>query len=121
MTMMPIIELNGKTLTQSYPMLRHFARVLGEYDGKTEDERYWVDCICDILVDWRTLFVQAFFTPERETNYPKHCEGYRKRVLSALEQHLSTNVMSKNGGFVLGDRITYADFVLYQVRRRLLC
>jgi hypothetical protein len=24
---------------------------LNAYDGKTEDEKYWVDAICDIVVD----------------------------------------------------------------------
>jgi prostaglandin-H2 D-isomerase / glutathione transferase len=48
----PIIEMpNGKILTQSYAILRHWARCMGAYDGKTEDEKYWVDAICDIVVD----------------------------------------------------------------------
>lgn len=47
----PVVELNGKILTQSYPILRHFARILGEYDGKTEEERYHVDVVCDIAID----------------------------------------------------------------------
>ena len=36
----PVVELNGQVLTQSYPMLRHFARLLGQYDGETEEEKY---------------------------------------------------------------------------------
>lgn len=47
----PVVELNGKTLTQSYAILRHFARVLGAYDGKTEEEKFWVDRVCDIAID----------------------------------------------------------------------
>ena len=48
----PIIEMpNGKILTQSYAILRHWARCMGAYDGKTEDEKYWVDAICDIVID----------------------------------------------------------------------
>lgn len=101
-------------------MLRHFARVLGEYDGKTEDEVYWADAVCDISLDWRTLFVQALFGPNSETSYPEHCNGYRKRILTAVEKQLGTNPLSKDGCFVLGERITYADFVLYQVWREVL-
>lgn len=47
----PVVELNGRILTQSYAMLRHFARLLNAYDGKTEDEKYFVDIITDIVID----------------------------------------------------------------------
>jgi prostaglandin-H2 D-isomerase / glutathione transferase len=48
----PIIKMpNGKILTQSYSILRHWSRRLGAYDGKTEDEKYWVDAINDIVID----------------------------------------------------------------------
>ena len=47
----PIVELNGKILTQSYPTLRHFAGILGKYDGASEEEKYFVDVICDIVAD----------------------------------------------------------------------
>ncbi|KAK5020098.1 hypothetical protein LTR16_012639, partial [Cryomyces antarcticus] len=35
----------------SYAILRHFARQLGAYDGETEDEKYWADAMCDIVLD----------------------------------------------------------------------
>jgi len=47
----PVVELNGRILTQSYAILRRFARQLGAYDGKTEEEKYWADVICDIASD----------------------------------------------------------------------
>ena len=50
-TKIPAVELDGKILTQSYPMLRHFARLLGRYDGQTNEEKYLADVICDIVID----------------------------------------------------------------------
>lgn len=50
----PIIELGSRLLTQSYPILRHVARLLGEYDGKTEEERFHADLICDIAADCKS-------------------------------------------------------------------
>jgi prostaglandin-H2 D-isomerase / glutathione transferase len=111
----PIVELNGQTLTQSYPMLRHFARKLGAYDGATDDEKYWVDRVCDIVIDWRTLFIGAFFAADKETKYPEYCAGFRKHILGATEAHLNGSEFSRGGGFVLGERITYADLALYQL------
>lgn len=51
----PILELNGKILTQSYALLRHFSRILDQYDGKTEDEKYWVDAMCDLAADCKKI------------------------------------------------------------------
>lgn len=96
-------------------MLRQFARQLDAYDGNTDEEKYCVDQICDIASDWRTLFVQAAFSKEKETKYPEHCEGYREDILKAMELHLSSNDFSRDGKFLLGEKITYADFVLYQI------
>lgn len=38
----PVVELNGKILVQSYAMIRHFGRLLGKYDGETEEGKYVV-------------------------------------------------------------------------------
>ncbi|KAL9576668.1 MAG: hypothetical protein Q9212_006913, partial [Teloschistes hypoglaucus] len=114
-TTLPVIELNGKILTQSYAILRHFARQLGEYDGETEEEKYLVDMICDIGSDWRTLFVNAFFSPDKDETYPKHQETDRNRFLKALETHLSSHDLSRQGPYVIGEKVTYADLVIYQV------
>jgi hypothetical protein len=51
-TNIPIIEMRGgKILTQSYAIFRNWARRLGQCDGKTEDEKYFADVICEIVVD----------------------------------------------------------------------
>lgn len=52
---LPVVELNGKILTQSYAILRHMARLLGKYDGETEEEKYWTDVICDVGIDCKLL------------------------------------------------------------------
>ena len=46
---------DGRILTQSYAILRHWSRCLGAYDGKTEDEKYWVDAVCDIVIDCKSV------------------------------------------------------------------
>lgn len=111
----PIVELNSQVLVQSYAILRHFSRQLGAYDGSTEAEKYFVDAMCDIAIDWRTLFIQAFFSEKSEETYKAHCEGDRIRYLGALERHLTSNDLSRSGSFVIGKTFTYADMVIYQV------
>ncbi|KAL2351514.1 glutathione S-transferase [Cryomyces antarcticus] len=111
----PVVELNGKILTQSYAILRHFARQLGAYDGETEDEKYWADAMCDIVLDWRTLFIQAFFSPDKDKTYPAHQKGDQANFLKAMQQHLTSSDLSNSGPFIIGNKITYADLVLYQI------
>ncbi|KAF2131681.1 glutathione S-transferase-like protein [Dothidotthia symphoricarpi CBS 119687] len=112
----PVVELDGRILTQSYAMLRHFSRLLdGVYDGKTEAEKYFTDQICDMVIDWRTLFVTAFLSPEKETAYPKHCSTTRANFLKAITQHFQGSDLAQRGPFVIGDTFTYADIVLYQI------
>ncbi|CZR58446.1 uncharacterized protein PAC_08338 [Phialocephala subalpina] len=112
----PVIEMpGGKILTQSYAILRHWGRQLGAYDGKTEDEKYWADAICDIVIDWRTLFIAAFFSDNQKEDYPKHQQGDRKRFLNAIETHLKGSDLSRRGPYVIGSKMTYADFVLFQL------
>ncbi|KAI4278233.1 MAG: hypothetical protein LQ337_001174 [Flavoplaca oasis] len=111
----PIVEINGKILTQSYAILRHFARLLGKYDGETEEEKYWADAMCDIAIDWRTQFVNAFFNENKEETYPKHQQTARKGFLEAFQKHLTSHELSKQGPYVIGKPFTYADMVIYQV------
>lgn len=51
-----------------------------------------------------------------EYRYPEYCKGKRVDYMRGLEQQLSSNALSSGGkGFVLSDRITYADLVIYQI------
>jgi glutathione S-transferase len=38
---------------QHLPILRYFAREIGGYDGETNWEKYIVDAVADIYIDWR--------------------------------------------------------------------
>ncbi|KAG9087018.1 hypothetical protein FS749_003225 [Ceratobasidium sp. UAMH 11750] len=51
---LPVVEINGAKYSQSYFILRLWARQLDKYDGKTNLERYYVDAMTDIASDWRT-------------------------------------------------------------------
>lgn len=56
----PYVMLADKTLTQSYPILRLWARQMGKYDGTTDAEKYFVDVCNDLALDWRTVFVNTY-------------------------------------------------------------
>ncbi|KAM0789246.1 hypothetical protein ACM66B_000089 [Microbotryomycetes sp. NB124-2] len=120
----PFLLLNGKVLGQSYPMLRYFARQLGAYDGKTSEEMYFVDRVNDVTSDWRTRFVDSHFEASPNGLAPfesndKAITNYKEylmpRAVRGLETLLSTSEYSKQGPFVLGGEISYADIVVWQM------
>ena len=63
----------------------------------------------------RTLFIIAFFSPDKDKLYPEHQKGNRANFLKALNQHLSSHESSQSGPFVIGEKVTYADLVIYQI------
>ncbi|KAG8739058.1 hypothetical protein FRC10_006215 [Ceratobasidium sp. 414] len=120
---LPVIEINSAKYSQTYSLLRLWARQLGKYDGKTDLERYYVDAIADIASDWRSKFVDSAFRASDNGFGPKGDQkelDYHKsftvpKFASALNAHLSTNPLSAGGPFVLGKEVTYADFVIFQI------
>ncbi|XP_064099720.1 glutathione S-transferase Mu 6-like [Macrobrachium nipponense] len=92
-------------LTQSYAIMRHLGR---KYDlcGKTEKERMTVDMLMDQGRDMRFGFYTA------SLNYTE--EGAKKYIGSLKETlKLLSNILGNQTWFV-GDKITLADFVLYE-------
>ena len=63
----------------------------------------------------RTLFVNAFFSPDKDNTFPKHQKTDRNRFLGAVETHLKSNKFSTQGPYILGKAVSYADLVLYQI------
>ena len=55
------------------------------------------------------------FSPNKEEAYPEHCKKVRPRFLQGMETHLKTHDLSKTGPYILGENVTYADFVIYQI------
>lgn len=45
------------TARQHIPILRYLARDLGDYDGQTNWEKYVVDAVADIYIDWRVRII----------------------------------------------------------------
>lgn len=47
---------------QHIPILRYLSRELGAYDGTTNWEKYLVDAVSDIYVDWRVFYQLTQFS-----------------------------------------------------------
>ncbi|KAL4927666.1 glutathione S-transferase [Aspergillus undulatus] len=103
--LLPALEYKGDVYTQHIPTLRFFARELGAYDGETNKEKYIVDSVADIYIDWRSQWVASISgaTPE-----------YKEKVVPKYYRILGQYYDETTGPYLLGDKITYADFAVYQ-------
>ncbi|KAI7847252.1 glutathione S-transferase [Circinella umbellata] len=103
----PFVELDGKYLGASVPLMRLLSKKLGgKYQGSTDEEEYLVDMIADFCIDWRGDISRATFIKDTREKYiteqkPKH-QG-------RFEQAYGLN----DGPYLLGQKISYADFIVY--------
>ncbi|KAJ6011975.1 hypothetical protein N7499_013056 [Penicillium canescens] len=101
----PALEYQGLILTQHIPILRYLARDLGSYDGETNQEKYAVDAVSDIYIDWRSKWV---------ANLSNKTDQYKDEVVPTYYSILGQYYSDNEGPYLLGDKVTYADFAVYQ-------
>jgi len=105
----PVLEVNGKHLTQTAPILLQLAKQYGRFGGETEQEQFellrWLfwdnHKLTGYMATYRYL---RTFTPSPDPHVLAH---FRKRLddfLGILDQHL------QRCAFAIGDRPTVADF-----------
>ncbi|RUO96255.1 hypothetical protein BC936DRAFT_142346, partial [Jimgerdemannia flammicorona] len=100
----PVVELSGRVYTQSIPTLRYFSKKLG-YIGRNAEDEYFLDRLADVAIDWRTTWGRLFEKNE------KHTETNTPKFLRAFESFYG----ERAGDFVLGNEISYVDFLVYQL------
>ncbi|KAM0421394.1 hypothetical protein ACHAPT_010748 [Fusarium lateritium] len=101
----PALEYNGLILTQHLPILRYLARELGQYDGETSVDKYVVDAVADVYVDWRYNWV---------ANLKDITNEYKNEFLPWYHDVITKHYSEREGPYLLGDKITYVDFAVYQ-------
>ncbi|KAL4910385.1 hypothetical protein BDW74DRAFT_51506 [Aspergillus multicolor] len=103
--LLPALEYEGKIYTQHIPTLRYLARELGAYDGETSFEKYIVDAVADVYIDWRSQWVAALKGASDE---------YKNKVVPDYYKVVGGYYAERGGPYLLGNRITYVDFAVYQ-------
>ncbi|KAH8892891.1 glutathione S-transferase [Thozetella sp. PMI_491] len=101
----PVLDYNDSKLTQHIPILRFLARELGRYDGETSMEKYLVDAVADVYIDWRFQWV---------ANLKGATDQYKNEYLPEYYSILGQYYSDHPGPYLLGNKITYADFAIYQ-------
>ncbi|KAE8138989.1 glutathione S-transferase [Aspergillus pseudotamarii] len=102
---LPTLEYQDLILSQHIPILRFFARDLGRYDGETNAEKFLVDAVSDIYIDWRSQWV---------ANLTEKSDKYKNEVAPEYYNLLDQYYRDQAGPYLLGNSVTYADFAVYQ-------
>ncbi|KAL3439680.1 glutathione S-transferase [Aspergillus tetrazonus] len=103
--LLPALEYKGEIYTQHIPTLRFLARELDAYDGETSHEKYIVDAVADIYIDWRSQWVASLKGATDE---------YKNSVVPKYYRILGQYYTERPGPYLLGEKITYVDFAVYQ-------
>ncbi|KAJ9613246.1 hypothetical protein H2200_003188 [Cladophialophora chaetospira] len=102
---LPVLEIDNHILSQHIPILRYLSRSVGSYDGSSSYDKWLVDAVSDIYVDWRAQWVANLSGEAR--NYKSETVPYFNSIWD--------NLYSRNDGpYLLGDQVTYADFAVFQ-------
>lgn len=103
---LPVLEIDGHSLSQHLPILRYLSRRAGSYDGETNFDQFLVDAVSDVYVDWRAEWV---------ANLGEVSEKYKTETVPRALRVLESYYKQASGPYLLGDKVTYADFAVYQI------
>jgi glutathione S-transferase len=108
---MPYLSVDGKYYGKTLPIMRFISHKLGKYEGRNDEENQLLDAYSDAIMDWAFRWAIASFndpTEEQKQNY--------KDNVAANAYKLFEDVLSDTEGpYLLGENISYADFVLYHM------
>ncbi|CAM1503142.1 Fc.00g079180.m01.CDS01 [Cosmosporella sp. VM-42] len=104
---LPVLEIDGHRLTQHVAILRYLSRRANAYDGESNYEKYLVDAVSDLYIDWRAAWVPNIGAPSEE--YKGEIVPHYYNLFDDLYSRINT------GPYLLGDKPTYADFAIFQV------
>ncbi|OCT44697.1 Glutathione S-transferase P 10 [Cladophialophora carrionii] len=102
---LPVLDIDGHILSQHIPILRYLSRSVGGYDGTSNYDKWLVDAVSDIYVDWREKWVANL--SGKAPNYKSETVPYFYSIWDKL--------YSRNAGpYLLGNQVTYVDFAVFQ-------
>ncbi|CAO3625737.1 unnamed protein product [Mucor hiemalis] len=107
---LPYIEVGGKRFGKTVPIMRYISVKLGnKYHGSTDEENQLLDCIADITNDWFESLKNSFFGSEEQKI--KQRDVTTPKYIDTFEKYYSV----ENGPYILGEKISYADFLVYHM------
>ncbi|CAO3598435.1 unnamed protein product [Absidia cylindrospora] len=107
---LPLVEVNGTSYNKTVPTMRFLSKKLGKYGGANDEEEYRLDTVGDIVRDHFGSYGPLFRSTDEE-KLKEHFEKDTKKYLAAYNNIYG----EKDGVYILGDEISYADFLVYHM------
>lgn len=101
---MPLLELDGRNLSQSSAMIRHLARRAGLY-GADDTEAMWCDMIAGVVADFAETGLQAAFKPASAVDD-------LKARFAKFGPRFEARIADQGSGYSAAAQMTFADVVL---------
>lgn len=108
---MPYITVDDKVYNKTMPIMRFLSRKLGQYEGQDDEENQILDAYTDMVNDWIQRWVKVTFNDPAEDLV----KTYREETAPKTFKTWNDILADKNGPYILGERISYADFVLFHM------
>lgn len=109
---MPFIVAGGKHYAKTMPLMRMISKKLGKYEGANDEENHLLDVYSDMVTDWGNKWALAVFVLGGGEALEKHGREDVPKLYKTWNDVLSD---APNGPYLLGDRVSYADFALYHI------
>ncbi|KAI8150065.1 hypothetical protein BJV82DRAFT_528810 [Fennellomyces sp. T-0311] len=108
----PVVDFgDGQFHGSSVPLMRLLCKKLGKYGANNDQDEYFLDCAADFSTDWHLTAGKTLFSRDD----PANRENY---LNNSAEKHYSrfNRVYGLRGGpYILGNEITYVDFLVYHI------
>lgn len=93
--------------------MRKISKELGKYIPINDpEEEYLADAYSDLYLDWRTKWVDACIFQRQDA-----IDKYNDQIRPFQYANWNNILGDKGGPYVLGQEITYVDFMLYSMLR----
>jgi glutathione S-transferase len=103
---LPLLEIDGKNLSQSTAMIRYLAR-RGDLYGDTDDDMLWCDLVAGATADFAETAMQAAFQPTPDT-----AAANLRRTFAKFGPRFEKRLETNGGDYMAARRLTFADVVL---------
>ncbi|MEQ8395630.1 glutathione S-transferase family protein [Thalassobaculum sp.] len=103
---MPLLEVDGRNLSQSSAMIRYLARRGGLY-GSDDTDAMWCDMISGVVADFAETALQAAFKPSVELGVADMTARFAK-----FGPRFEARIREQGSGYIAADTMTFADVVL---------
>ncbi|KAG2206992.1 hypothetical protein INT47_008461 [Mucor saturninus] len=107
---LPYIEVGGKKFGKTVPIMQYISVKLdNKYHGSNAEEDQYLAYVAEITNEWFECLKNAFFGTEEKKEHHKNVvtPGYVDLFEKSYAKH--------SGPYILGEKITYPDFLIYHL------